>query len=63
MSSRYEQTYSDEWFVIPRSGMDIACCDCGLVHDVRVRIKGTHIEARFERDARKTSALRRKPKK
>jgi hypothetical protein len=63
MSSRYKQAYSDEWFVIPRSGMDIACCSCNLVHDVKVRLKGKHIEARFAPDARKTSALRRRPKK
>jgi hypothetical protein len=57
--SRYEQVYDNEWFEAPRSGTLIACCDCGLVHDVRTKSVGRKIFLRFERKDRNTSALRR----
>lgn len=32
----YDSLSDGEWFAIPRDGEKIACCDCGLVHLVKV---------------------------
>ena len=59
-ASRYIQAYGDEWFIVPKkTGIDIACCECSLVHDLRARLHNGHIEVKFMPHARKTSALRR----
>ena len=31
---RYTQVYDDVWFFPSRKGYRMACCDCGLVHDI-----------------------------
>jgi hypothetical protein len=62
MISRYVQAFHDEWFEVPRGGVDIACCSCSLVHDLKVRVRNKHIEVKFNPDMRKTAALRRTPK-
>lgn len=62
--SVYEQTYSDEWFHVPRDvGVDVACCDCSLVHNIRVRERHGRIQIRMDRSDRKTAALRRASKR
>lgn len=33
---RYEQRYDGEWFPVTWP-MRLACCDCGLVHDFKLR--------------------------
>jgi hypothetical protein len=60
MSERYEQLYDDTWFAVSRrDGFMLACCDCGLVHRVSVRLRKGHIELRFAPDARCTASHRR----
>lgn len=56
---KYEDARSDEWFALARRGNKIACCDCGLVHAVDVRLRGRTVEVRFARDERATAAIRR----
>ena len=64
MSSRYGQIWDGEWVHIPRSGIDIACCDCDLVHSLYSRVgpKG-RVEVRFDIEPRKTAALRKAAKR
>jgi len=38
----------------------LKCCDCGLVHRVRIGRRGKDIFLRFWRDARRTAAARRR---
>ena len=60
MPERYEQLYDDEWVMVPRKqGMLLACCDCGLVHDVSARIRDGHIELRFAPNDKSTALHRR----
>jgi hypothetical protein len=60
--SKYEQVFDDEWFAMPKT-LDLACCDCGLVHRVRLRVRKGRLEVCFTRDNRKTAAMRRKGNK
>ena len=59
MACCYPEVDSEEWFHLPAGGMRIACCDCGLVHDVSYRRRGAKIEVRFARNDRATAGLRR----
>lgn len=56
--SRYEQIWDGEWFEMPKT-LDLACCDCRLVHRVRLRMRKGMLEVCFTRDNRKTAAMRR----
>lgn len=49
----------NEWFRIPRHGHLVACCDCGLVHLFKSRLRGRAIEIRATRKSALTSARRR----
>ena len=61
--SAYEYAEPDEWVCPIRRGYRLACCDCGLVHDVDFRLAGTKqrrlIEVRMRRNNRATAAMRR----
>jgi nitroimidazol reductase NimA-like FMN-containing flavoprotein (pyridoxamine 5'-phosphate oxidase superfamily) len=37
----------------------LACCDCGLVHDIMLRVRGGKIQLLFIQVPRSTSQLRR----
>jgi len=61
---------SGEWFAfIPRLNHRIACCDCGLVHAISVRLvphinkTGRIVIMKAERDNRATAAKRREARK
>ena len=56
--SRYEQVWDGEWFWMPKT-LDLACCACGLVHNVKFRVRKGRLEACFTTDNRKTAQLRR----
>lgn len=58
MASRYRVRTDGEWFHIPRRGHDITCCDCGLVHMVKSRLRGRHIEIQATRLPRATGGRR-----
>lgn len=67
--SRYARPKSGEWVTPIRRGYKFACCDCGLVHRMALRLMkndhgpGLKIQFRAERDARATGQMRRHMKK
>ena len=48
-----------EWLWVRKGGMDIACCDCGLVHRFEFRTVGRHVQMRGWRNKMRTAAIRR----
>lgn len=65
--SRYTQRRDGEGFTVPNKQMfKLACCDCGLVHQVAVVAegmrKGAAIGMAATRDRRATAARRRNRK-
>lgn len=48
-----------EWFRIERGGHLFACCDCGLVHKLRSRLRGRSIEVSATRMPQNTGGVRR----
>lgn len=56
--SEYEQLWDNEWFDY-KPPVKIACCDCGLVHEVMVRRKNNKLQLRLVRNNRSTAVLRR----
>ena len=61
--SQYVQVIDGEWEDVPRGKWHLACCDCGLVHEVKMRVVGKKLQMRLRRDERKTAALRREERK
>jgi hypothetical protein len=55
--SKYDQIYDGEWFDLPGK-MDLACCDCGLVHKFRSRLKDGKIQIRMDRHGPATGGVR-----
>lgn len=55
---RYEQTVEGKWYDISALQGRLACCDCGLVHDVQFMIDCTKLHVRFNRNERATRARR-----
>lgn len=65
MKGIYEDV-GDGWQHVPRR-MELACCDCSLVHSIafRVRMEGSNpkLEWKVDRNNRATAALRRRKKR
>jgi len=60
MSERgYFEIHKDEWIRVPRSGFRLACCDCSLVHRVKIKAVGRHFDVLLVPDPRATAAMRR----
>lgn len=55
----YTTRKDHEWFRIPRHGHLIACCDCGLVHLFKSRLRGRSVEVKAVRKSALTAARRR----
>ena len=55
----YEKPEAGEWVQPVRRGYKLACCDCGLVHTVDVRVRAGRVQFRAFRNERSTSLLRR----
>lgn len=56
----YDEPKANEWVQPVRRGYKMACCDCGLVHEMDFRITpGNHIQFRVRRNNRSTAAMRR----
>ena len=59
--SRYTQQKDGEgWEVKPGEIFKLACCDCGLVHQVAIVIEDGKVGIAAKRDARATGQRRRK---
>lgn len=57
-----EDGYS-RWVQPVPNGYKMACCDCGLVHDMDFRIEDGRVQFRAKRNVRSTAAVRREKKK
>ncbi len=55
----YERPKAGEWVQPVRSGYKMACCDCGLVHNMDFRIKEGRAQFRVFRNNRSTALMRR----
>ncbi len=60
---KFKQVESGEWIQPVRKGYRMACCDCGLVHRLDLRIFKGKIQLRAFRDERSTAQMRRHMKK
>lgn len=56
---KYRQEYENEWVQPIASGYKMACCDCGLVHDMDFRIHEGRVQFRARRNKRSTAVKRR----
>ena len=56
---RYERPESDEWVQPVPEGYKMACCDCGLVHQMDFRVADGRVQFRVRRDNRATAMKRR----
>jgi hypothetical protein len=68
MSRKYTQWYDGDWQFVSigtaqDDGMDLACCHCGLVHSLNVKIiqegRRRRVKIRLKQHARATAAVRR----
>lgn len=55
---KYEKPESNEWVQPIRKKYKMACCDCGLVHQMDFRIKRNRVQFRVRRDNRSTAGMR-----
>jgi hypothetical protein len=60
--SKYEQVHDGEWWLF-RDGRsnrrcNIACCDCGLVHEFRIRLRKGRVYMQANRLSRETGGRR-----
>jgi hypothetical protein len=64
--TKFTQEYAvdngwSDWIYPVMKGYKMACCDCGLVHDLEFRIveNGKRVEFRARRNNRSTGQIRR----
>lgn len=55
----YPKVEEDKWIQPIRRGYKMACCDCGLVHELDFRIYRGRVQLRARRNNRATGQLRR----
>jgi hypothetical protein len=55
----YDNPKSDEWVQPIRKNYKLACCDCGLVHQMDFRVYRGRVQFRVRRDNRATAMMRR----
>ena len=58
MPKLYEEMTDGSITTIPREGLDIACCECGLVHRLKV-VGGGSVRIRVRQMKRATGQVRR----
>ena len=61
--ARYKDVRPGDWQQPIRRGYKMACCDCGLVHNLDFRIVKGQIQFRAFRNERSTAAVRREKRK
>lgn len=57
--SEYHHVVDGEWIEPPMKGGKDQCCDCGLVHTINYRLRGSKIQVQVYRDNRATNGARR----
>lgn len=55
---KYEQVWDGEWEPLYKDIL-MACCDCGLTHRIRIRVRKGVPQVQYTRDARRTGQIRR----
>lgn len=55
----YEEPEEGKWVQPVEQGYKLACCDCGLVHDVDFRVYEGRAQLRMARNNRSTAQVRR----
>lgn len=56
---KFYQVTAGEWIQPIRKGYKLACCDCGLVHNLDFRLRNKKIQFRAFRNNRSTALIRR----
>jgi hypothetical protein len=54
----YEQVYDEEWYPLQKYNV-IGCCDCGLVHEIKIRVHKEKLQIQWNRLNRQTASRRR----
>lgn len=54
----YDKPETDEWVQPVEEGYKMACCDCGLVHQMDFRVEDGRAQFRVRRDNRATAGIR-----
>lgn len=54
----YDKPEANEWVRPIRKGYKLACCDCGLVHDMDFRVVHGRVQFRVRRNNRATAGIR-----
>lgn len=57
--AEFERPEPNEWVQPVRKGYKMACCDCGLVHDLDFRVYKGRAQFRARRNRRSTAMMRR----
>ena len=56
---RYEKPQSGKWIQPVRWKYRMACCDCGLVHNMDSRVRNGRVQFRISRNGQATYAMRK----
>lgn len=56
---RFHRPQKNEWVYPVRNGYKLACCDCGLVHEIDFRAENGKVKFRVRRNNRSTAMKRR----
>lgn len=59
----YQKPEAGEWVQPIRRGYKLACCDCGLVHNLDFRVLRGRVQFRAFRNERSTALTRRHEKR
>jgi hypothetical protein len=52
------QAHDGEWVRLKRRDFNLACCDCGSVHRMRIRVRRGRVEIQCFQDPERTAELR-----
>jgi hypothetical protein len=55
----YRKIANGEEVVIKGKTIGLCCCDCGLVHDIEIKVKKGKVVMIFTRNNHKTAGMRR----
>jgi hypothetical protein len=56
----YDKQIQNKWLTPREEGFKLACCDCGLVHDVNFRVKDGRAQINFiRRNKSETTRIRK----
>ena len=59
---RYHPNADGEWVAPVVKGYRVSCCDCGLVHEINIRVVNGQVQFQAFRNARATAGKRKSKK-